>query len=414
MAINDNNVTSAVTVGVAGQRAIKVGNKVYPVGIGGNFLPNVNQIDVDLSFITATASDIVAGKVGANSSGNPVYGTLEATGGTFDLAKVTVFSPYVEAMTGLSQIVVSGLGDDYDSANGTYNVTAETEKESDIFKRIYKHTSGEWFMWGEYDPENEEGYWYIGPAVDSGLFVCYVAEELTDDTYYFENWDSGDSYDLTLDVTKTEYPATPMVLKGVMATGYADGEWSFDTAEQNFTGFEYSPSVGNLYVTSGNALIGMSIGVPGGIMYLRFRIDKVRNSDVGVQVSEFLLFDKDGNPVFLNTLNLAEFSADEKNNSPSEQAPEKAFDGEVSDGNSKWFSWSFNNPSWVQVRFAQPVAMANYPQYGWYTANDTPGRDPVSWSVMVSTDGVAWTTISVVNDYATPTERGVLAGKWEL
>lgn len=392
-------------------RVIKVKDKYIPVAD-----------DQYLNYVTATAGDIASGKTGADEHGYPVFGTYKPSGGggtgsgVFNLAKVTAFSPYVEAMSGLSQIVVSGLGDDYDSANGTYNVTAETEKESDIFKRIYQHTSGEWYIWGEYEPEYEEGYWYIGVAPDSGDLVYYTSEELTDGEYSFENWDTGDSYDLTLDVTKTEYPATPMVLKGVIATGYenSNGKWSFGTAEQNFAGFEYSPSVGNLYVTSGNALIGMSIDVPDGIMYLRFRIDKVRYSDAGVQFSEFLLFDKDGNPVFLNTLNIAEFSADEKNDSPSEQEPEKAFDGEVSDGNSKWFSWSFNNPSWVQVRFAQPVAIANYPQYGWYTANDTTGRDPVSWSVMVSKNGVAWTPISVVNDYATPTERGVLAGKWEF
>ena len=269
------------------------------IKVNGKYIPIAD--DKYLDFVTATAGDIASGKTGADEHGYPVFGTYKPSGGssgTFDLAKVTEYTPYAPAVTGLSQIVVSGLGDDYDSANGTYIVTAETKKESDIFKRIYKHTSGEWFIWGEYEPEYEEGYWYIGPAVDSGLFVCYVAEELTDNTYNFENWDTGDSYDLTLDVTKTEYPATPMVLKGVMATGYADGEWSFDTAEQNFTGFEYSPSVGSLYVTISNTLIGMSVDVPDGIMYLRIRIDKLRGSDQGVQFSEFVLFDKDGNPSY--------------------------------------------------------------------------------------------------------------------
>lgn len=227
------------------------------IKVNGKYIPIAD--DKFLDFVTATAGDIASGKTGADEHGYPVFGTYKPSGGTFDLAKVTEFSPYVEAMSGLSQIVVSGLGDDYDSANGTYIVTAETEKESDIFKRIYQHTSGEWFIWGEYEPENEEGYWYIGPAMDSGLFVCYTADELTDDTYYFENWDSGDSYDLTLDVTKTDYPETPMVLKGVMATGYVNKKWSFDNKVISFTGFETTPRPGNIYAISGTALIGAAI-----------------------------------------------------------------------------------------------------------------------------------------------------------
>lgn len=230
------------------------------IKVNGKYIPIAD--DKFLDFVTATAGDIASGKTGADEHGYPVFGTYKPSGGssgTFDLAKVTEYTPYAPAVTGLSQIVVSGLGDDYDSANGTYNVTAETKKESDIFKRIYKHTSGEWYIWGEYEPEYEEGYWYIGVAPDSGDLVYYTSEELTDGEYYFENWDTGDSYDVALDVTKTNYPESPMVLKGVKATGYHDGECTFSTAETDFIGFDAVPQVGLTYAVFVDSLVGKSI-----------------------------------------------------------------------------------------------------------------------------------------------------------
>ena len=188
-----------------------------------------------------------------------VTGSYEGDGGTFGLAKVTEFSPATQAFSGLSEIVVSGLGGGYDTANGTYKVTAETEREADPFKRIYKHPSGEWYFWGEYNSEYEEGYFYIGPAENSGSFGCWISEEFSDGEYYFEDWDSGDSFEVTLDVTSTNYPATDMVLKGVIATGYRNGEWSFSEAETDFTGFEQTPTLGDVYAALGSELIGGAI-----------------------------------------------------------------------------------------------------------------------------------------------------------
>ena len=182
--------------------------------------------------------------------------------GTFDLAKVTEYIPATPDLTAISKIVIFGLGDDYFGANGTYNVTAETQTEADPWKRIYKHTSGNWYFWGEYDEEYEEGYWYIGVALDSGDLVTWTSEELSSGEYYFENWDSGDSYDATLNVTKINYPASDMVLKGMLATAYTDGEWSFASAEQSFTGFEETPKAGFIYAAAGDRLVGSSIGCP--------------------------------------------------------------------------------------------------------------------------------------------------------
>ena len=239
---------------------------------------------IDLSGVNVTADKMLSGTVAIGADGNKVTGNIpnaditetdtEVTispgyvsselhydlgGGVSGLAKVTEYIPATEAYSGLSKIVISGLGDAYASANGTYNVTSGTEKESDPFKRIYQHTSGEWFIWGEYEPEYEEGYFYIGPAKNSGSLSCWTSEEFTDGEYYFEDWDTGDSYDLTLDVTKTAYPAVPMVLKGAMATGYVNKKWSFDDEVISFTGFEVTPAVSNIYNVSGTELIGFPV-----------------------------------------------------------------------------------------------------------------------------------------------------------
>lgn len=52
-----------------GQRIVRIGKYMFPVGTTGGG-------SIDLSFITAEAEDILEGKVGADTSGNPVYGTL--------------------------------------------------------------------------------------------------------------------------------------------------------------------------------------------------------------------------------------------------------------------------------------------------------------------------------------------------
>ena len=58
-----------------GQRIVRIGKYMFPVGSR-----------VHLSFITAAADDIRSGKVGADTSGNPVYGTLVPGSGGGDVS----------------------------------------------------------------------------------------------------------------------------------------------------------------------------------------------------------------------------------------------------------------------------------------------------------------------------------------
>ena len=172
-----------------------------------NLISDGGGTSVDLSFVTAGADQILVGYVGADAQGNPINGELSDL--WYSTVIVESWHPQRPGCTGLSEIIVSGLGSDYASANGTYEVTEETERIAAPFERIYKHSSGEWYIWGEYEPEYEEGYWHIGPSPDSGSLAYWTTEALADGTFTFEDWDSGDSFDVTLDVTETAYEEQP-------------------------------------------------------------------------------------------------------------------------------------------------------------------------------------------------------------
>lgn len=455
---NENSIT--ISEGYVQEQITFVGSSSGDSGDSGNsnvqygYITQdgkVQKIDVDSEEPTAIGQPIEM-TIHLFDTGveEPVYqpgndGNIGGSGncdGMFNLVKVTEYIPYKPATEYITSVNVSGIEDliwsddpesqDYEynqyysEANGVYNVTSETSEETDWRKRIYKHESKQYYLFYEYyDDYPEESTWFFSTTADSdGQFIRKYNEYDwdTDETLPVGNLESGESewgdYDwepfyVTLDVRTTAIPETSMVLKGVLAAGYADGKWSFDNVVYNFEGFEYQPLVGNLYVFKDNKLIGFSIGTPGGITYLRFRIDKIRENNDGVQISEFLLFDKSDTPVYFTSIGVAEVSADNNNDSPNEQKPEKAFNGVLSN-NDKWFSYEFGNPSWIQVKFNQPIILENYPKYGWYTANDSDERDPVSWEILGSVDGKTWNTLSKVTDYSTTTNRNSLVGIWQF
>lgn len=205
--------------------------------------------DIDLSFITAGENQIIMGYVGADQNGNPVYGD-RMDSGVHDGTLVS-WHPEYPACTGLSQIIVSGMRDvgseedgdfvAYSAANGTYLVTPETERIEKPFGRIYKHESKEWYIWGNYDSEYEEGYWHISQSTDSsGVTYMTGNEPLTSGTFTFEDWDWGASFEVTLDVTETSYEA---VGAEVVVTGYLGNLDNFTY----LSGYKTTPQIGRRY-----------------------------------------------------------------------------------------------------------------------------------------------------------------------
>jgi len=57
--------------------------------------------------------------------------------------------------------------------------------------------------------------------------------------------------------------------------------------------------------------------------------------------------------------------------------------------------------------------LSTYIKYGWYTANDQPSRDPVSWELSASNDGTTWLSLDSVVNAEVPDTRSVLAFKGE-
>jgi predicted alpha-1,2-mannosidase len=70
---------------------------------------------------------------------------------------------------------------------------------------------------------------------------------------------------------------------------------------------------------------------------------------------------------------------------PPNEVKENLIDGSVE---TKWLTLA--DSGWVQFKFAQPVAVADY---ALASANDFPTRDPRDWTVQGSQDGHSWTTL---------------------
>ena len=228
MSISSNNLTSIDPASLAeGQRVIIIDGTAYVAGTGG----------------------------GGSGSG------------AFDLAKVTEYIPYAPEVTAVTSVVVSGMGviadeEDVTAANGTYLVTADTAAETNWKKRVYKHESADYYL-DYYIPSDmpEEAMWQFKYGNGSEFAVLYSSEDIASGESDWENFEWGESLTLTLAVTTTTTPEQPLVLKGVKASGYADGAWTFGAATTDFSETELAPTVGEVFAVNGNKLIGLPISV---------------------------------------------------------------------------------------------------------------------------------------------------------
>lgn len=192
-------------------------------------------------------------------------------GGSFDLVKVTEYTPYQAAFSGITKVTFSGFGyddmsgNDYSYLNGDWVV--ENPSEPDPLKRSFVNGSN--FLYYFPDPEYRVGgdAWCIGSNKNYGgheaTLYYNTTSELTNGTINWSSMMGGAT--CTCAVTTATYPEQPLTLKGQKATGYDPDRkvWIISTEEVVLAGCYNSPVIGGLYVGIDGALAGNYVALSG-------------------------------------------------------------------------------------------------------------------------------------------------------
>ena len=236
----------------SGSRVIKVGN---------NFLPVAGAETDDFSMANAEARDVRSGKIVVSPDGGMTIGTLFVP--DVFVGKVVYYQPYLPAAGELlDKITISGITSnediDYSFLNGAYYVTDETCTNKDPFTRIYKHESGEWYIWGEgyideYDNSVSEASWYIGHNPESGLF-CFDGELLYENgniiSGNYELWDGDWNFSFSIYVSSRffDYREQQSKIRLIPVSSASDGEDSLMGHIIESKSFTTKPQIGNFYL----------------------------------------------------------------------------------------------------------------------------------------------------------------------
>ena len=197
--------------------------------------PITSGSTVDLSFVTATASDIRSGKVGASKTGTPVYGTLDVTGGGTSSGEdifymATSYQGVVQKITLSGLLITDDMGEPY-SLNGEYLLLDESTKGkervwycaattpttyngteyasmSDVCIGCYEVDVG-------WDDETEttiyEYYWGICYGKEPSLWgtYYYCSDATLQSPMQVTSWSVGEMYITTVLNNATLTPSTP-------------------------------------------------------------------------------------------------------------------------------------------------------------------------------------------------------------
>lgn len=71
-------------------------------------------------------------------------------------------------------------------------------------------------------------------------------------------------------------------------------------------------------------------------------------------------------------------------------------------------------PITITITLWADVDFSTYNKYRWYTANDYNTRDPISWTLSLSSDGSNWTEVSNISNATITTNRYALAWTWDI
>lgn len=143
--------------------------------------------------------------------------------------------------------------------------------------------------------------------------------------------------------------------------------------------------------------------------YFRMRINAVRSGGE-MQMSEIRLMDESGNfyqfPAGTTVSTTLEVSV-------AAESPANLIDGLVT---TKYFCSSFAAGGTITIDLGdgQGADLLTWTKWQWYTANDVPNRDPVSFDFEASHNGSDWVTLDSVTDASITQDREALAYAGDL
>lgn len=238
---------------------------------------------VDLSFVTAAASDILSGKVGANSSGKPVNGTIPTMAEpTVDGNVVTIgkgYNPSQRTAT-IPKAAEPTVEGNVVTLHGGYMEPQTVEVEiaeakaptvsenvvtiypgyysAGIFVRVGTAKAAETITPGTSSKTVAANTFLTGNLIIKGD-ADLIASNIKKGVQIFNVTGSLDSYQLLL-VTKDT-----ATFQGKLVTGYSNGSWQTSGSTQSFTGYTSYPKKGFIYLVDPNdsqAIIGDPIATP--------------------------------------------------------------------------------------------------------------------------------------------------------
>jgi hypothetical protein len=137
-----------------------------------------------------------------------------------------------------------------------------------------------------------------------------------------------------------------------------------------------------------------------GYRYVKWTITDVRSTGSGVQASEFCLQNGGADISGMTSASVTGFGG-----AGGSQGP-----GNLVDNNVATKTYTGTNPT-IETVFDLGVNKV-FNGYRWSTADDVTQRDPISWTISGSTDGVTYTTLHTVTGASITTSRNTNAGNW--
>ena len=136
--------------------------------------------------------------------------------------------------------------------------------------------------------------------------------------------------------------------------------------------------------------------------YLRFTINSIRGATGATQLSIFNLLDAND-----NRMSWAGATATASTPGFNNEGAENILDNQTS---TKYCA-NYTSGMYITIDAGSGNGfdLAIYNKYQWYTANDEPARDPVSWIISASNNGTNWKTLAQVSNATILTERYTLA-----